>query len=160
MLSRQSRSRCFLIPANNMRVLNLILFSYFLGCSTAGVLDDGPSRLQLRQSSSTSVLAPPIDLGYGIYQGYYNATSQLNIYKGSVYFSQISIVFNQRLLLTLLSVRYAAPPTGTLRWQKPQPPAVNRSQTILATAFPPRCPQGNDAPLWIYLQDYLKGKVN
>ena len=50
-------------------------------------------------------------------------------------------------MLTEWRIRYAAPPTGTLRWQKPQPPAVNRSQTIAATSYPPRCPQGNDAPL-------------
>jgi hypothetical protein len=44
-----------------------------------------PSRLQGRQSTGTSVLAPPVDIGYGVYQGYYNETSQLNIYKGYVY---------------------------------------------------------------------------
>lgn len=30
----------------------------------------------------TSASAPVVDLGYGIYEGYYNSTSQLNIYKG------------------------------------------------------------------------------
>ncbi|KUJ13183.1 carboxylesterase family protein-like protein [Mollisia scopiformis] len=85
------------------------------------------SVASLRQSNdNTSTQAPVVDLGYGIYEGYYNATSQLNIFKG---------------------IRYAAPPTGTLRWQKPQAPATNRSQTISAKAYPPRCPQSNDAPM-------------
>lgn len=44
-------------------------------------------------------------------------------------------------------IRYAAPPIGTLRWQKPQPPAIDRSSTLPATEYPPRCPQGNDAPM-------------
>ncbi|KAF7897736.1 uncharacterized protein EAF01_008702 [Botrytis porri] len=44
-------------------------------------------------------------------------------------------------------IRYAAPPTGALRWQKPQPPAVNRTSTIKATDYPTRCPQSLGAPL-------------
>lgn len=44
-------------------------------------VETGPSSLQERQSTGT---APPVDIGYGIYQGYYNDTSQLNIYKGYV----------------------------------------------------------------------------
>ncbi|CZR52852.1 related to esterase [Phialocephala subalpina] len=83
-------------------------------------------RVHSRQSSSNTSSALVVDLGYGIYEGYYNATSQLNIFKG---------------------IRYAAPPTGILRWQKPQAPAVNRSQTISAKSYPLRCPQSNDAPM-------------
>ncbi|PSR85518.1 Carboxylesterase [Coniella lustricola] len=67
-----------------------------------------------------------VDLGYEIYEGYYNATSDLNVFKG---------------------LRYAAPPTGSLRWQKPRSPAVNRTITLNATAYPPRCPQSPDSPL-------------
>jgi len=37
-------------------------------------------------------------------------------------------------------IRYAAPPTGSLRWQAPQAPAVNRSTVILASSFAPICP--------------------
>jgi hypothetical protein len=33
-------------------------------------------------ASSVYTAAPAVDLGYGIYEGYYNATSNLNIYKG------------------------------------------------------------------------------
>lgn len=38
-------------------------------------------------------------------------------------------------------MRYAAPPTGKLRWQAPAPPLTNRSGSIPATEDPPICPQ-------------------
>ncbi|KAL0257625.1 hypothetical protein SLS55_006788 [Diplodia seriata] len=60
-----------------------------------------------------------VDLGYGIYQGYHNSTSKLDIWQG---------------------VRYAAAPLDALRFQAPAVPAVNR-QPQNATAAPPICPQ-------------------
>lgn len=72
-----------------------------------------------RQSSGNSS-APEVDLGYEVYQGYHNATSDLNIYKG---------------------VRFAAPPLGEYRWQAPYPPAQNRSNVIDASDYGPICPQ-------------------
>lgn len=69
--------------------------------------------------------APLVDLGYEVYQGYYNATSRVNIFKG---------------------VRYAAAPTGSLRWKKPQPPLVNRTEILNATEYPTRCPQSAETP--------------
>lgn len=66
-----------------MRSFALILLSCFTTCLCGAVLSNEPSKLEVRQSS-TSVPAPSVDLGYGVYQGYYNATSQLNIYKGFV----------------------------------------------------------------------------
>ncbi|KAF7929047.1 hypothetical protein BELL_0312g00060 [Botrytis elliptica] len=106
-----------------------MLLSHFLLLFSATIITCSPveinkSQFGERQSSDTS--SPIVDLGYDVYQGYYNATSQLNIFKG---------------------IRYAAPPTGALRWQKPQSPAVNRTSTIKATAFPPRCPQSLNAPM-------------
>ena len=44
------------------------------------------------------------------------------------------------------SIRFAAPPTGNLRFQAPQVPADNRSQVIQANAFAPQCPQSSDSP--------------
>lgn len=38
------------------------------------------------------------------------------------------------------SVRYAAPPVGSLRWQAPQPPTGNGS-LVSAVEQPPLCPQ-------------------
>ncbi|MCJ1373276.1 hypothetical protein MMC20_004504 [Loxospora ochrophaea] len=66
-----------------------------------------------------------VDLGYEVYQGISNASNGLN---------------------SFLGMRYAAPPTGTLRWQAPQAPTSNRSETLPANALPPRCPQNYDAP--------------
>lgn len=42
-----------------------------------------------------------------------------------------------------LSIRYAAPPTGNLRWQAPQPPrnATTRNRLVPAVDQPPWCPQ-------------------
>ncbi|KAF6793396.1 acetylcholinesterase [Colletotrichum sojae] len=60
-----------------------------------------------------------VDLGYAKYEGYNNAASGLNIWKG---------------------IRFAAPPTDALRWQPPQPPA-STNQTIPATEFSEKCPQ-------------------
>lgn len=45
------------------------------------------------------------------------------------------------MLTYLSSVRYAAPPTGKLRWQAPQAPVADRSSVLSATKQPPLCPQ-------------------
>ncbi|KAK8052345.1 carboxylesterase [Apiospora rasikravindrae] len=81
-----------------------------------------------------STPAPVVDLEYSQYQGYYDPDFDLNIYKG---------------------IRYAAPPVGKLRWQRPETPAENRSEVIQATEDPPKCPQsrnGGSAPPWATTQ--------
>ncbi|KAF4626147.1 hypothetical protein G7Y89_g12014 [Cudoniella acicularis] len=60
-----------------------------------------------------------IDLGYSIYKGVANSTTGLTTFKG---------------------IRYAAPPLGSLRWQAPQNPTVNRTNVIDAANFGPACP--------------------
>ena len=72
-----------------------------------------------RQASGNSS-SPQVDLGYEIYRGYYNDTSDLDIYKG---------------------IRFAAPPLGEYRWQAPYPPEQNRSNVIDASDYGPICPQ-------------------
>ncbi|KAI9838041.1 MAG: hypothetical protein M1819_006195 [Sarea resinae] len=64
-----------------------------------------------------------VDLGYSVYEGYYESDYDLNIWKG---------------------IRYAAPPVGDSRWQAPKAPETNRSQTISAQSEPDKCPQGGD----------------
>jgi hypothetical protein len=64
-----------------------------------------------------------VDLGYAIYIGAHNNVTGLNVWKG---------------------IRYAAPPTGGLRWQAPQPPLTDR-EPILATNYGWSCPQTNPA---------------
>lgn len=78
-----------------------------------------------------------VDLGYAKYEGYNDAATGLNIWKG--YVCPLPSP-PSRADLTSCSIRFAAPPTGALRWQPPQPPApVN--ETILATEFGETCPQ-------------------
>ncbi|KAI9881282.1 MAG: hypothetical protein M1830_005568 [Pleopsidium flavum] len=66
-----------------------------------------------------------VDLGYELYRGVANSSTGLNTFKG---------------------IRYAAPPTGSMRWQPPHAPTSNRNQTLMADAFPPRCPQSGFVP--------------
>ena len=65
-----------------------------------------------------------VDLDYEIYQGSYNAATQLNEYLG---------------------IRYAQDTSGSNRWQPPQAPLTNRNQTLPATTLPQRCPQSPSA---------------
>lgn len=82
---------------------------------------------QKRQSNGTSSNLQ-IDLGYEVYEGVYNSTTDINYWLG---------------------IRFAAPPLGELRFQAPQPPQLNRSHVIDASEYGPVCPQspnGGSAP--------------
>src|SRR5260370_29181396 len=75
------------------------------------------------QAPSSTV--PLIDLGYVKYSGYQNRTAGINYYRG---------------------IRYAAPPTGELRWAKPVPIefANNYSgRTVNASTLGPACYQSS-----------------
>lgn len=61
-----------------------------------------------------------MDLGYSVYEGTLNLTSNLKEWKG---------------------IRYAQNPVAKLRWQSPQPPAENRSSVTKADGIPNQCPQ-------------------
>lgn len=70
-----------------MLSFNLLIATFLAIVSLAAGLRTEPLKVEERQSTGTSIPAPPVDIGYGIYQGYYNDTSQLNIYKGFANFS-------------------------------------------------------------------------
>ncbi|OCK79810.1 carboxylesterase [Lepidopterella palustris CBS 459.81] len=74
--------------------------------------------------SASPVASPIVDLSYATYQGSYDATTNINTFKG---------------------IRYAAPPVGKLRWQAPTDPVKNKSVITPATADPPICPQSGAA---------------
>lgn len=98
--------------------------------------------LLLLFSSSTTAQsnssAPTVDLGYAKYEGYTNATAGVTYFRG---------------------LRYAQPPVGALRWQKPVPIEeasannlnLTTGQTLPATAQAPACIQGY--PSWQYAAD-------
>lgn len=74
--------------------------------------------------SPSAAASPIVDLSYATYQGYYDTNYSLNVFKG---------------------IRYAAAPTGKLRWQAPRDPVKNRSSIIAALNNPPICPQSGAA---------------
>ena len=84
--------------------------------------DAALSKRQNPANSSSLV----VDLGYEQYRGVANASTGLNTWKG---------------------IRYAAPPTGLLRWQPPQAPAVDREQILSANHLPQNCPQSPKSPI-------------
>jgi len=56
-----------------------------------------------------------------------------------------------------LGIPYAAPPTGNLRWKRPEPAAAWAPAVLTATVLPPTCPQLNTATgLPQGLEDCLK----
>lgn len=71
------------------------------------------------EETVTKRSGPIVALDYATYQGYFNTTSGLNTFRG---------------------IRFAAPPTGNLRWRAPQSPAKT-SGVIQANEFAPMCPQ-------------------
>ncbi len=84
------------------------------------------SFLARRQApSNTSTAALEVDLGYERYRGVADSSTGLNTFKG---------------------IRFAAPPTGSRRWQPPTIPQVNRDRLIPADALPERCPQSYMSP--------------
>ena len=52
----------------------------FICIFSIGVGANALASIHPRQNTSAS--APVVDLGYSTYEGYYNSTSQLNIFKG------------------------------------------------------------------------------
>ncbi|QIW96956.1 hypothetical protein AMS68_002474 [Peltaster fructicola] len=97
--------------------------------STLAALSSG----QATQPATTVPSGAPIaNLGYVSYLGYTNATAGIDYFRG---------------------IQYAAAPTGSLRWQKPQPIENRNSfsgQTINATAIAPACYQSQPRSTYMY----------
>ncbi|KAI9733694.1 MAG: hypothetical protein M1834_003297 [Cirrosporium novae-zelandiae] len=107
--------------------INLIIIANFL-CAIAGAVGIGSSSKNPFDSLNSKRQPQDdltVDLGYSIYHGVANISTGLHTWKG---------------------IRYAAPPTGALRWQAPQVPFASRDSVIEATALPERCPQSGDGP--------------
>jgi carboxylesterase type B len=98
-------------------------------------------RCTLVLSVVSAALAVPlqVDLGYSIYQGVANSITGLTTFKGCAdpLHTRSSKVSNVQ---SIFSIRYTTPPLGSLRWQAPQSPAVNRTAVISAADFGPACP--------------------
>ncbi|KAL0956172.1 hypothetical protein HGRIS_002332 [Hohenbuehelia grisea] len=86
---------------------------------TASFLTVVAAFAHVQASSPSSTAVPVVDLGYAKYQGTYNVTTNTANYLG---------------------IRFAAPPIGSLRWQRPQPPSTV-SGVQAATQQPIQCPQ-------------------
>ncbi|KAM0803758.1 carboxylesterase type B [Usnea florida] len=115
-----------------MHFLLTISFLLSLSISAASIsvsskYSNGPptavyEKRQQSENGSSSLL---VDLGYELYEGVADNITGFRTWKG---------------------IRYAAPPTGALRWQAPQAPAVSRGKVLAADTIPPRCPQNPMAP--------------
>ncbi|KAL8686394.1 MAG: hypothetical protein Q9218_007135 [Villophora microphyllina] len=114
------------MPFIRLASIAVVFYLALALCSPAYNARPFDQHLARRQSSTgTYSSAPVVDLGYERYQGFSNVTLGLNIFQG---------------------IRYAAPPTGSRRWQAPLAPLVNRDQVLSANALPPRCPQSQTSP--------------
>ncbi|KAJ2993853.1 hypothetical protein NUW58_g1719 [Xylaria curta] len=100
----------------------------WLGAAIACVVAGKPAELPL---SGPSLSGPVVSLGYATYEGYYNDTYDLNIWKR----------YGDAFAFTLTRIRYAAPPTGHRRWQAPEPPLNEGDHITSAVEQPPLCPQ-------------------
>ncbi|KAF1953699.1 carboxylesterase type B [Byssothecium circinans] len=80
---------------------------------------------KVKRQANISNNSVQVDLGYEIYRGVANSSTGLNTFKG---------------------IRFAAPPTGEIRWQAPVPPRSNRTDVLSASSFAPSCPQSPKAP--------------
>ncbi|KAH6628963.1 acetylcholinesterase precursor [Boeremia exigua] len=101
--------------------LVLLVTSLFAAAKiSAVVLIEQPFKEALSKRQTLSKDALQVDLGYGIYQGLSDTAVGINTWKG---------------------IRFAAPPTGARRWQRPEAPAVNRTSVTSATDFGAMCSQ-------------------
>ncbi|PVI00985.1 alpha/beta-hydrolase [Periconia macrospinosa] len=99
--------------------MGLLRVSTLLLVGTAHAVVSNPFDA-VKGNASASTDALQVDLGYEIYKGVTNSTLGINTFRG---------------------IRFAAAPTGNLRWQAPTVPNSNRSSVLDASSFGPACPQ-------------------
>ncbi|KAL1754507.1 Alpha/Beta hydrolase protein [Schizophyllum commune] len=105
---------------------NPAIFALLLALCVSAQLDDetlGLSQHAFPSTPNSTVnesLRPVVDLGYARYEGVYDESTSTNRFLG---------------------IRYAAPPTGPLRWRPPQSPAreADDAEPSKADALPPMC---------------------
>ncbi|KAI4282223.1 MAG: hypothetical protein L6R38_003087 [Xanthoria sp. 2 TBL-2021] len=115
------------MSAFHLHLAVLSFLTSFISASPSYNARPFDSFLTRRQTpTNTSPTAPEVDLGYERYQGVAEPSTGLNTFKG---------------------IRFAAPPTGSRRWQPPAAPQVNRDQVLRADALPERCPQSYFSPV-------------
>lgn len=115
------------MSAFHLHLAVLSFLTSFISASPSYNARPFDSFLTRRQTpTNTSLTAPEVDLGYERYQGVADPSTGLNTFKG---------------------IRFAAPPTGSRRWQPPAAPQVNRDQVLRADALPERCPQSTFSPV-------------
>ncbi|KAK4034516.1 alpha/beta-hydrolase [Parachaetomium inaequale] len=103
-----------------MRVRRIIALAISsLAIVPFNVRAEGPAALVPCATKPDAAYPLLVGIGYGVYNGVYNSTTGLNVWKG---------------------IRFAASTSGSNRWQPPQPPGINRT-IVQATTFGPKCPQ-------------------
>ncbi|KAL5117487.1 hypothetical protein ACEQ8H_004652 [Pleosporales sp. CAS-2024a] len=105
-----------------MALSQLVVAVLALSSTTTAFSQSRPFKHVLRAQQDYGNDSLTVDLGYGVYQGYFNSSTGINTWKG---------------------IRFAAPPIGGLRWQRPEAPSVNRTR-IIANSYGPMCYQIGD----------------
>ncbi|KAH0431957.1 carboxylesterase family protein [Colletotrichum camelliae] len=121
-------------------------FFGFFALSLASVpLCSGAPSFERGEDAASTFLSGLIASTQAIEKRFPNASCQQNAL--AVDLGGKVILCNEvELQLTIFSIRYAAPPTGALRWQPPQPPSPEISNgTTPATEFGHFCPQNYPA---------------
>jgi Carboxylesterase family len=112
-----------------------------LGVGATFVSQENPFEKLARREMLAPGNSLLVDLGYEVYEGTTNSTTRINSFKGQVLHSNAP----RCLKLTEFRIRFAASPTGSLRWQAPQPPVLNRSSVLRADEYQAQCPQSPPA---------------
>ncbi|KAM0304066.1 hypothetical protein ACHAO8_011453 [Botrytis cinerea] len=98
----------------------ILAFSATLLSRVIALPPSHPFKEVARARESSKDVPLKVDLGYAVYQGSTNKSTGINTWRG---------------------IRFAAPPTGTRRWQRPEAPAIDRNATIQADRYGPVCYQ-------------------